>query len=123
MLIPTTKTAQGVMGANPDNSNGDGGRCGTAQQGAPDREREYASVLRLPPGLRPLGGKIHDWDGLHDLASEFSRRNDLELRWVDTGCTRAVYDHDYDDDGGGPLSTTTTQTSTTTPALTPTPYR
>ncbi len=70
-------------------------------------------MLWLPPGSRPWGGQIRDWDGLHDSASEFARRNDLELQRMDTGCTRATYDHDHDDDGGGPSSMTMTQISTT----------
>jgi hypothetical protein len=104
-----------TRGGAPDPADDDNGRRGTRRRSA-IRARECASALRLPLGSAPSGEQIRDWDELHDSVAEFVRRNDLELGRVDTGCTRAAYDHDDDD---GPSSTTTstsnaTSTSTST---------
>ena len=61
-----------------------------------NRKRECASALRLSPDVPPSKEQLHSWDELHASATTFVRDRFLALRRLDTGCTRATYDHDED---------------------------
>ncbi|KAL3765136.1 hypothetical protein ACHAW5_000805 [Stephanodiscus triporus] len=80
----------------------DGGVIAARSSGG--RTRECASALRLPSAAFPSTEQSRAWDELHDSVGRFVRLHDLALRRIDTGCTRAAYDHDDDpsraSDGG-----------------------
>jgi hypothetical protein len=59
-----------------------------------NRMRECASALRLSSGILPTKDQLKTWVELVDNVTKFINCNDLELRRIDTGCTRAAYDHD-----------------------------
>ena len=59
-----------------------------------NRRRECASALRLPSGTHPSAEQMRTWDALYDSVNDFVRSNEMSLCRIDTGCTRAAYDHD-----------------------------
>jgi hypothetical protein len=63
-----------------------------------NRMRECASALRLSSGILPTKVQLKTWDELVDYVTKFINCNDLELRRIDTGCTRAAYDHDNENE-------------------------
>lgn len=63
-----------------------------------NRMMECASALRLSSGILPTKHQLKTWDELVDSVLKFIKCNDLELRRIDTGCTRAAYDHDNESD-------------------------
>jgi hypothetical protein len=63
-----------------------------------NRIRECASALRLSSGILPTKNQLKTWDELVDYVTKFINCNDLELRRIDTGCTRAAYDHDNENE-------------------------
>ena len=65
-----------------------------------DSERlttECATALRLPKNASPPQDEMTKWNEMHDLARKFAYEHHWNLGRVDTGPTRAAFDHDEKD--------------------------
>ena len=61
-----------------------------------NKEKECAASLRIPSGSSPTNKQLQLWDELHDLVTIFTNELFISLNRIQTGCTRAAYNHDED---------------------------